>query len=431
MRRLVEFTVFTLLLVLVVRTFLAQGWLRPVRVHGPSMAPHYPGDHYRVECQDCRFPYQVGARLVPRNGPVVCPNCGYRQPFAQPSRRFPGQRLWVDRASPVTNGLQRWQVVSLDEPEQVGQRAVKRIVGLPGERITIRDGNLYINDHIARRTWREIRNMAILVHADAYRPHREEDVGWSPWEVESSSQPLEIAEGLDARGTDVRWIRYRHRPTLPPPAPRATQGWVQDTIAYNQSLQRPIHSVPDLLLTFRLQIETPGILLLEYVRDDRAWQVCWDIASRTVQIRQPDHDAVQIRVQTVRLPKQVSFGSVDGELLLAIDDRLQLRHEMTGPDRTPNNSEMPLAIGLEKISARITNLTVWRDIVYLHPDLTRSDWPSGITLASDEYLVLGDNGAVSRDGRHWGAIREQQIVGRVWRWPATRGVPSLKKFPSR
>ena len=42
-----------------------------------------------------------------------------------------------------------------------------------------------------------------------------------------------------------------------------------------------------------------------------------------------------------------------------------------------------------------------------------------VELADDEYFVLGDNRAGSRDSRHWGPLPADQIIGKVWAiyWP--------------
>ena len=38
----------------------------------------------------------------------------------------------------------------------------------------------------------------------------------------------------------------------------------------------------------------------------------------------------------------------------------------------------------------------------------------GVDLGEDEYFVLGDNKGVSEDSRHFGPIRKNQILGKVW-----------------
>ncbi len=58
---------------------------------------------------------------------------------------------------------------------------------------------------------------------------------------------------------------------------------------------------------------------------------------------------------------------------------------------------------------------------YLSPDaLTRGD--RTVTLAADEYFVMGDNRTASLDSRTFGPLPSKQIVGRVWirGWPLDR-----------
>ena len=45
---------------------------------------------------------------------------------------------------------------------------MKRVVGLPGETIEIRGGDVYVNGAIARKSLAQQREMAVLVHDTAW-----------------------------------------------------------------------------------------------------------------------------------------------------------------------------------------------------------------------------------------------------------------------
>lgn len=55
------------------------------------------------------------------------------------------QRLVVEKVSYRFHGPQRFDIVVLQLPEQGEELLIKRIVGLPGEKIEFRDGYVHIN----------------------------------------------------------------------------------------------------------------------------------------------------------------------------------------------------------------------------------------------------------------------------------------------
>ena len=57
-----------------------------------------------------------------------------------------GQFLMVNRLAYVFNSPQRGDVIVFDYPGNPGDDYVKRVIGLPGERVVIRDGGIYIDD---------------------------------------------------------------------------------------------------------------------------------------------------------------------------------------------------------------------------------------------------------------------------------------------
>ena len=78
LREIVETIVFVVVLVLMLKTFLAEAFVIPTG----SMATTLLGYHRHVTCNQCAFPFLVNASPETEEGtPVVschCPNCGYK-----------------------------------------------------------------------------------------------------------------------------------------------------------------------------------------------------------------------------------------------------------------------------------------------------------------------------------------------------------------
>ena len=57
-----------------------------------------------------------------------------------------GDRVVGNRLSYLTKDPERYDVIIFKYPDDESQLFIKRIIGLPGETVTIRDGKVYIND---------------------------------------------------------------------------------------------------------------------------------------------------------------------------------------------------------------------------------------------------------------------------------------------
>ena len=127
---------------------------------------------------------------------------------------------------------------------------------------------------------------------------------------------------------------------------------------------------------------------MEPTFDDREYLI---IDELTYQFRPPERSEVEV----FRYPKDPSnffikrIIGLPGETLRLKDNEVALKDAATGE---------------------------WREIEepYLASGEATSLWASQeVTLAPDEYFVLGDNRAVSSDSRYWGALPRQLITGRA------------------
>lgn len=57
-----------------------------------------------------------------------------------------GDQIFGNRLAYVKSDPQRYDIVIFYYPDDEKQKFIKRVIGLPGETVTIRDGKVYIND---------------------------------------------------------------------------------------------------------------------------------------------------------------------------------------------------------------------------------------------------------------------------------------------
>src|SRR5579883_1692745 len=154
-RQTVELLVSLVLCVIVVRTFSAEAYVVPTG----SMAPTLLGWHRELVCPNCRYPFDVGIDEEGRSGREVCPNCGEADLDHVPALVCGGDRVLVQKFLYEFRPPKRWEVAVFHYPGDPSQAYVKRIVGLPGESIQIKDGDVYADDRIVRKTLEDQRAM--------------------------------------------------------------------------------------------------------------------------------------------------------------------------------------------------------------------------------------------------------------------------------
>src|SRR5439155_26273766 len=123
-----------------------------------------------------------------------------------------GDHLLVNKSLYEWRTPRRWEMAVFQSPVDETKIFVKRVIGLPGESVQVRDGDVYIDHEIARKTLAELRALRIPVFDNNYQPG---DGGWAVrWLTQPDRGPA-LRDGsrlrLEAEGAaDYHWLVYRH-----------------------------------------------------------------------------------------------------------------------------------------------------------------------------------------------------------------------------
>ncbi len=214
LRSVVELLVCLFVTVLCVRTFVIEGYM----ISTGSMAPGLLGYHKRVVCPTCNTNFQLGVAFEENVDSLVapsadeptrcsCPNCGEPNIDVSWVPKTQGDQLLVHKNAYLWRQPDRWEVVVFRNPALATEAYVKRMIGLPGERIRILDGDIFVNGVRAQKNLGQSRATELVVYDDETRPR---NVDWrSRWSTGKSWTQMDRGFA-SKRSTDWSWIYYEH-----------------------------------------------------------------------------------------------------------------------------------------------------------------------------------------------------------------------------
>ncbi len=416
LRGTIEFLIVLLLGILLARTFMAEAYVVPTG----SMAPTLLGLHQSFDCQNCKQRFELGQDELGQIGRPVCPNCGWDASLETPLSGY-GDRLLVQKFLFDLRPPRRWESAVFQNPADPTQAYVKRVVGLPGEAIQIRDGEVYVNGSIARKSPAEQRNVRVLVYDQAHPPadqdrfprwrfmaRRDLPSGWLANDDRFLRPPLVSS----VRPGETDWLCYRHwQPE------KGHYGPILDYLGYNGGDYPGHNKVPDIMVEAVLQAG-PGIesvrVRLSHRSDnfvvtipvDGKGTLALERNGRPVEIIERPEARVHPDASGVaRL--ELFASAVDQRISVEINDQLLFEpYDFQNRVVRGTSFDSPLALGVVGAgTAAVERLRIWRDVYYTSSLTEAPVRPHGVDmpypLGPDEYFVLGDNSAVSNDSRFW------------------------------
>jgi signal peptidase I len=430
-RQALEFLSILLIGILIARTFAAEAYIVPTG----SMAPTLLGQHRDVVCPGCSLRFALGVDEDGHAGRPVCPNCGHMNWDRQEMPEGHGDRLLVQKYLFDLRPPRRWEAAVFQNPADPTQAYVKRVVGLPGESILIRGGDVIIDGQIARKTAAQARSLGILVYdhdhppADSARFPRwlAHLAGGGPtaWRFEGTRFRRDADSGSASR---IDWLDYRHwQPD------NATYGPIRDFLAYNSLDLRGENRARDLMVEarvtvsagvqavavriesgadrFLVQVPVDGLGPLEVRRNGRRLEVD----------ERPDAPRLTGAPEGRRRSMPLAVSVVDQRLSARLDGRdLFTPIDYDDPLDAPGAWSSPVGIGVLGVGrATIESVRIDRDLYYTDALSTAPRRPFAVGepyhLGPGEFFVLGDNSPVSNDSRFWAGspvVRRDLFVGK-------------------
>ena len=413
---------WTLALLITIAATVGVMWVlqRPVhRIVSSSMAPHWLGPHIEFPCDDCGYHLHLDTSLLTVATPLRCPNCAHELGDL-PRRLSRGDaidvRAWRPEERPA-----RWQTVVFRSDNGLESLEMKRIVGLPGEVVSIVAGDVLVDGLRPTRSLQQFRDMAVPVYDDRFRAQRTKSPDrWVP--VEMNTRWQVVPDGLRCEGgkdaineskrtvaTKVQqadWIAYRHIDVSNISSSQELESPIDDGLAFDLLSSARRHYVNDLLIQWQLFLTADAWTACQVETAEGRITVCiMSSAGKITLLQSASEVSTDLEtVGTADYPGSLSdilveFAIFDGRIVLAIDGRVIMSEQQKTASFAGVSSSRPIRFAGAGAAVRIENIRIWRDIYFLDPQDANHPWSMARSLGPDEYFALGDNPSVSVDSR--------------------------------
>ncbi len=426
-----------------------------------------------VACTACAFQFRPRnskgfTEVTARPYAARCPNCTLvYEDVLESTNVHGGHKILVTKFAYAIGSPERWDVIVFQFDQW--KNYIKRLIGKPGERIDVWDGDIYVDGKIERKyrhprvqesLWRKISDSSIKE-----RPIAEVPSAWAEVAPVTAGRPNAPSKLAEWDADQLRWsvnaadevaILAYQRPidnyynyNLLAVTGKGRFGSPAAAIVGDRRVEfvaRPLRSGAaarsggdrwvggeirdgEFTYQFRLPVgeaspERPAILhrITNGAQNADPLRAAFEPADRAeASIALAPNVATAIAFENLD-DRAAVF--VEGELVLELEytsvpegtDLSRVRYEAPPNPPAyagPEAHTLHLVVANEQVE--LTDIRVYRDMYYLGRwDDEGSSWSkSSYQLGDDQYLAMGDNGPSSSDGRVWGHVEGGALMGKA------------------
>ena len=382
----IEAIIVAFIMALVIRCFCIEVF----KIPSSSMEPTLLGDVSRSHSRD------------------LCPFNSYHVPLG--SDNASGDRIMVTKYYYAFSSIERFDVVVFKFPLNQAKNFIKRVVGLPNEKLRIYHGNLYVQKpgedkfHIARRTLRT------------------QDSIWIDPAKDTNGYLAKFKDFHDLWDAGPVADRTRHADTVVSEGELSTQekdGERSVQFSYNPKTLNDANGkdVDDVRILFDLEITSPkGQVYAEVVNAYGRFEARLDTEGESqLRFHKPGSEKGQptetVPLKDVHLAidrsMKLELSIFDGTAYVRVNDgeRARLNFIETREDVRENEApDRRISFGARGVTFKVRNLQLGRDIYYRGRGLDRDHVlheDEVATIPAHSYMMMGDNVANSHDSRAW------------------------------